>query len=71
MRVEMLTKEWPPENYGGAGVHVEHLVGRLREMIDVQVQCFGRPRRMLVQCRCPTSSPKPTPHYRPWAWTWR
>ncbi len=44
MRVEMLTKEWPPENYGGAGVHVEHLVGRLREMIDVQVQCFGLPR---------------------------
>jgi len=44
MRVEMLTKEWPPENYGGAGVHVEHLVGRLREMIAVQVQCFGQPR---------------------------
>ncbi len=44
MRVEMLTKEWPPENYGGAGVHVEHLVGQLRGLIDVRVQCFGRPR---------------------------
>lgn len=44
MRVEMLTKEWPPENYGGAGVHVEHLVAQLRELVDVRVQCFGNPR---------------------------
>jgi starch synthase len=44
MRVEMLTKEWPPENYGGAGVHVEHLVAQLHELVDVRVQCFGSPR---------------------------
>lgn len=44
MRVEMLTREWPPENYGGAGVHVEHLVAQLRGLVDVRVQCFGSPR---------------------------
>ena len=26
----MLTREWPPDVYGGAGVHVEHLVAELR-----------------------------------------
>ena len=45
VRVGILTKEWPPDTYGGAGVHVEHLVAALRGMVDVQVQCFGAPRR--------------------------
>lgn len=40
----MLTKEWPPDIYGGAGVHIEHLVAQLRRRIDVDVQCFGSPR---------------------------
>jgi alpha-maltose-1-phosphate synthase len=40
----MLTKEWPPEVYGGAGVHIEHLVAQLRRKIEVDVQCFGQPR---------------------------
>lgn len=40
----MLTKEWPPDIYGGAGVHIEHLVAQLRRKIDVDVQCFGAPR---------------------------
>jgi starch synthase len=40
----MLTKEWPPDIYGGAGVHVEHLVAELRRKIDVDVHCFGAPR---------------------------
>jgi len=44
MRVEMLTKEWPPENYGGAGVHVEHLVAQLRSLVTIDVHCFGNPR---------------------------
>ena len=30
MRVDMLTKEYPPEVYGGAGVHVTELVAQLR-----------------------------------------
>lgn len=40
----MLTREWPPDVYGGAGVHVEHLVAELRRKIDVDVHCFGEPR---------------------------
>ncbi|WP_207908638.1 glycogen synthase [Pseudonocardia endophytica] len=44
MRVGLLTKEYPPEIYGGAGVHVGHLVPALRELAEVDVQCFGAPR---------------------------
>ena len=44
MRAAVITKEWPPSNYGGAGVHVEYLVRELRTLIDVDVHCFGEPR---------------------------
>lgn len=40
----MLTREWPPDVYGGAGVHVEHLVAELRRKVEVDVHCFGEPR---------------------------
>jgi starch synthase len=41
MRVDIITKEYPPEIYGGAGVHVTELVRALRERIEVQVRAFG------------------------------
>lgn len=44
MRVGLLTREYPPEVYGGAGVHVEHLARELRRRVDLQVQCWGAPR---------------------------
>ncbi len=44
MRVSLLTREYPPEIYGGAGVHVTHLVSQLMKLVDVEVQCFGAPR---------------------------
>ncbi|TFD76685.1 glycogen synthase [Cryobacterium fucosi] len=44
MRVDLLTKEYPPEIYGGAGVHVAELVRALRTDIEVVVRCFGAPR---------------------------
>jgi len=44
MRVALLTREYPPEVYGGAGVHVEYLARELRRLIDVDVHCFGKPR---------------------------
>lgn len=44
MRVDIITKEYPPEVYGGAGVHVAELVKALRERIDVRVRAFGAPR---------------------------
>ncbi|MBF6174499.1 glycogen synthase [Nocardia blacklockiae] len=37
----MLTREYPPEVYGGAGVHVTHLVPRLRRLAEVTVHCMG------------------------------
>jgi len=46
MRVDILTKEYPPQIYGGAGVHVAELVRalRARDDIDARVRCFGGPR---------------------------
>ena len=46
MRVDILSKEYPPQIYGGAGVHVAELVRALRARgdIDAQVRCFGGPR---------------------------
>lgn len=44
MHVGMLTKEWPPDIYGGAGVHIVNLVSALRSFVEVSVQCFGEPR---------------------------
>ena len=41
MRIDLVTKEYPPHIYGGAGVHVAELVKVLRKTIDVQVRCFG------------------------------
>jgi alpha-maltose-1-phosphate synthase len=43
MRVAMVTKEWPPAVYGGAGVHVVQLSQALRQLpnLDLQVHCFG------------------------------
>jgi starch synthase len=44
MRVDVVTREYPPEVYGGAGVHVAELVAALRPTTDVVVRCFGMPR---------------------------
>jgi starch synthase len=46
VKVSLLTREYPPETYGGAGVHVEYLSRELARLggIDVAVDCFGKPR---------------------------
>jgi starch synthase len=44
LRVAVLTREYPPEVYGGAGVHVTHLVEELSRLVHVGVQCFGKDR---------------------------
>jgi alpha-maltose-1-phosphate synthase len=44
IRVDLLTREYPPDVYGGAGVHVEYLARDLRTLADVRVHCFGAPR---------------------------
>jgi starch synthase len=55
-RVALLTREYPPEVYGGAGVHVEYLARELRRHVSLAVHCWGAERA------------DPTVHaYRPWA----
>ncbi|AQP46119.1 glycogen synthase [Tessaracoccus flavus] len=44
MKLSLLTREYPPSIYGGAGVHVAQLVPQLRKLIDVEVHCMGEPR---------------------------
>ena len=41
MRVGLMTREYPPNVYGGAGVHVEYLSRELAKMIEVEVHCWG------------------------------
>lgn len=43
MRVDFVTKEYPPNIYGGAGVHITELVKVLRSRIDARVHAFGNP----------------------------
>jgi starch synthase len=43
-RVALLTREYPPEVYGGAGVHVEYLARELRDLVDLTVHCQGADR---------------------------
>src|SRR5450756_1133311 len=42
MRVGLMTKEYPPNVYGGAGVHVEYLSKELARKIEVEVHCWGK-----------------------------
>jgi starch synthase len=46
MRVDLLTREYPPHVYGGAGVHVAELARVLAHRADVRVRCFDGPREM-------------------------
>jgi alpha-maltose-1-phosphate synthase len=56
MRVALLTREYPPEIYGGAGVHVEYLSRELARVVEVAVHCFGAPRESALVAGA----------YRPW-----
>ena len=57
MKVALLTREYPPAVYGGAGVHVEYLARELATLVDVGVHCFGAPR----------ADPLVEGTYEPWA----
>ncbi len=59
MRVAILSREYPPEVYGGAGVHVEYLSRELAHLTEVEVHCFGADRPG------PGAAPSVTA-YRPW-----
>jgi starch synthase len=57
VKVALLTREYPPEVYGGAGVHVEYLARELARLTDVTVHCWGPDR--------PQADPRVVA-YRPW-----
>jgi starch synthase len=44
VRVALLTREYPPEVYGGAGVHVEYLARELARREELSVHCWGAER---------------------------
>jgi starch synthase len=48
LKVALLTREYPPEVYGGAGVHVEYLARELAPFVDLTVHCQGAPRTTAV-----------------------
>jgi len=56
VKVALLSREFPPEVYGGAGVHVEYLARELAALVDLGVHCFGTPRE----------SPLVAGTYQPW-----
>jgi starch synthase len=51
MRVALLTREYPPEVYGGAGVHVEYLARELMRLDELTVHCWGADREGAVAHR--------------------
>jgi starch synthase len=57
LKVALLTREYPPEVYGGAGVHVEYLARELASLVDLTVHCQGADRPTAVAHR-------PTPGLR-------
>jgi alpha-maltose-1-phosphate synthase len=51
LKVALLTREYPPEVYGGAGVHVEYLARELASLVDLTVHCQGADRAGAVAHR--------------------
>ena len=58
LKAAIFTREYPPEVYGGAGVHVEYLARELAALIDVEVRCFGADRQGALAFR-PWAAVKP------------
>jgi alpha-maltose-1-phosphate synthase len=58
-KVALLTREYPPDVYGGAGVHVEYLARELARVADVRVHCWGDERP-------PTPGGPTVVAHRPW-----
>ncbi|WP_330336540.1 glycogen synthase [Streptomyces sp. NBC_00557] len=56
MRVGLLTREYPPDVYGGAGVHVEFLARELASLVDLEVHCWGEGRGLGVVRHRPWSA---------------
>lgn len=59
VRIDIVTKEFPPEIYGGAGVHVAELSRVLAQRVELQVRAFGAPRDPDYHGATVTSYPVP------------
>ncbi|HKO50159.1 MAG TPA: glycogen synthase [Polyangiaceae bacterium] len=57
MKIALLSREYPPEVYGGAGVHVEYLARELAPLVELAVHCFGGARGL----------PEVAGAYQPWS----
>jgi alpha-maltose-1-phosphate synthase len=66
LRVAMLTREYPPEVYGGAGVHVEYLARSLADLVDLTVHCQGADRPDAALARGDDRPVPPAIAHRPW-----
>ncbi|ONH31948.1 glycogen synthase [Pseudofrankia asymbiotica] len=64
MRVALLTREYPPNVYGGAGVHVEYLARELARLVDLTVHCEGDPKDEDTDIG---GVAPPVVRHRPWA----
>ncbi len=60
VRIDIVTKEFPPEIYGGAGVHVAELSKVLAREVDLRVHAFGAPREPKVDGASVTSHQVPS-----------
>ena len=58
MKVDILSREYPPKVYGGAGVHAEELSKVLAERVDVTVRAFDGPRTAADIPAIPGTDPK-------------
>mgnify|MGYP000063754276 CR=1 FL=1 len=58
MKVDILSREYPPKVYGGAGVHAEELSKVLAERVDVTVRAFDGPRAENEIPEIPGDNPK-------------
>jgi starch synthase len=61
-----MTREYPPEVYGGAGVHVDYLSRHLARLARVTVRCFGPPREVSVPAQVETGTGLAVEAFRAW-----
>jgi starch synthase len=59
MRVGLMTREYPPNVYGGAGVHVEYLSREMAKLIEVEVHCWGTQRSSVGNLHVRGDEPPP------------
>lgn len=49
MKIALFTNEFPPNIYGGAGVHIDFLTHELKKLAQVEVRCFGNQKEQTKQ----------------------